>query len=432
MKESRRQFGLNSMSNYVHIAVYLLAFAALSTMAQAANAQPSAASAVETPALSESDAAEAAEAARVRLAARQSLQDRIGILETESGPYAANLIEVHFDLGRMYQFENLHQEAAASFANALQLVRISEGLYSERQVGVLEQLISVNQTAENWQEVDNNHHLLLQIKKHLYRTTNSQIENRQAAWATAVIQFGEWRLFASRNNLLRRSGAMQAQAIEEVHELYSAAITDITESASVSSSSNGDSSGVSAGRSARVADKGSLVSLLYGKALAEHEMAQYLMRMPLDYFPGQGSPYNVRTVCFPVAADTAPARNAPAAFFNAAYEPGLALFEDTSIGDSSELVEIAQTDAGAVRRVCTSERVENPAYRASQRSEQRNRLDRAAMNMRATIQDMQAIVEQNVLDNSVAQVHRERLTELNQMQQTLVRDSRRSVSRWQW
>jgi len=512
MKESRRQFGLNSMSNYVRIAAYVLAFAALPAMVQAAQAQESVASSVEQSAPGQSapdqsdadqsaagqsdaaeaaveakiaaaaqaadlaaaeiaaaeaaeaaEAVEAAEVAQARLAARQSLQERIDILETESGPYAANLIEVHFDLGRMYQAENLHQEAAASFANALQLVRISEGLYSERQIAVLEQLISVNLAAENWADVDDNHHLLFQIKKQLYRpansqvltsqkvpnqAVNSQIVNSQAdnsAWAAAVIEFGEWNLHASRSNLMRRSSAMHAQEIEEVHALYSDAINDITETAFSSGSNaaasgepNADvNSGLAGGSgSVGISDRASLVSLLYGKARAEHEIAQTVMRMPADFFAGQGSPYTVRTVCFPVAASIAPAQNAQAVFLDAAYEPGSteSWVDDAGIteeGGNPDLI-LAQTNSGPVRRVCTSERVENPAYRASQRSEQRMRLDRAAMNMRATIQDLQAILEPSIRDNSIAQVHRERLTELNQMQQALVRDSRRSISRWGW
>jgi tetratricopeptide (TPR) repeat protein len=477
MKESRRQFGLNSMLNYVRIAAYLLAFAALPTMAQvpqsdlsapatpasgphgaglsAAGLNPADPNDVQSTdvqntdfqntdvqntgnhiADNQSDEDQAAEIARARLAARQSLQQRINILETESGPYAANLIEVHFDLGRIYQAESLYQEAAASFANALQLVRISEGLYSERQTDVLEQLISVNQAAENWPEVDNNHHLLFQINKQLHQTAMSQIDKSpvdNSAWAAAVIEFGEWRLYASRNNLLRRSSAMQAQELEQVHALYSDAIKDINET--ISTPGDGDSLGnalASGGRSVGVSERASLVSLLYGKARAEHEIAQYLMRMPPDYFAGQGSPYNVRTVCFPVAASVAPAHSTQALFLDAVYEADNWL-DDTGVGDSAELIDIAQTGTGGtVQRVCTSERVENPAYRASQRNEQRMRLDRAAMNMRATIQDLHAILEQNVVDSSAAQVHRERLAELNQMQQALVRDSRRNISRWGW
>ncbi len=434
MKERRRPCGLNNMSNYPRLSAYLLAFLLAFVLTDVADA----AEAADAAGLAEA-AAVAADAAQARLAARQSLQQRIDLLETESGPYAANLIEVHFDMGRMYQLESMHLEAAASFATALQLVRISEGLYSERQIGVLEQLISVNQAAEKWPDVDNNHHLLFQIKKQLYRTADSPSDNSpvdNSAWAAAVIEFGEWRLYASRSNLLRRSSSRQAQEIEEVHELYSEAINNITHASSIGNiSAEGSDADVS---SSGIPEKASLVSLLYGKARAEHEIAQYLMRMPPDYFAGQGSPYRVRTVCFPVAGDVAPAQNAQTVFLNASYEPDstAARHEKLSSPGSTRFgMEISQTDTGAVRRVCTSERVENPAYRASQRNEQRMRLDRAAMNMRSTIQELHAVLEQNVSgsnDNSIAQVHHDRLAELTQMQQALVRDSRRSISRWGW
>ena len=70
-----------------------------------------------------------------------SYETRIAELESAEGPHAAELVEARSSLGMLYQQAGDHGQAIAVLRDALQSVRINEGLYSMNQVAILEAII---------------------------------------------------------------------------------------------------------------------------------------------------------------------------------------------------------------------------------------------------------------------------------------------------
>ena len=68
-------------------------------------------------------------------------ETRIAELEAAAGPHAAELVEVRQGLGMLHQQAGDHRQAIAVLRDALQSVRINEGLYSINQVAILEAII---------------------------------------------------------------------------------------------------------------------------------------------------------------------------------------------------------------------------------------------------------------------------------------------------
>jgi hypothetical protein len=72
------------------------------------------------------------EQALQREADRRAMLEQIENTVGSFGPYDSSLIEMHEDLGRLYMADNRFADAASAYADALQLVRVADGLYSER------------------------------------------------------------------------------------------------------------------------------------------------------------------------------------------------------------------------------------------------------------------------------------------------------------
>ena len=68
-------------------------------------------------------------------------ETRVAELEAAEGPHAAELVEVRQGLGLLHQQAGDHGQAIAVLRDALQSVRVNEGLYSMSQVAILEAII---------------------------------------------------------------------------------------------------------------------------------------------------------------------------------------------------------------------------------------------------------------------------------------------------
>ncbi len=392
----------------LHLVCTLTLVAATCTMAAAV--QPDSDQTTEPDEALVAASAAAEESARLRSANLQALQEKVDGITGERGPYDASLIEFLFDLGRLYQEEGMHSEALDSLSQALQVVRVTDGLYSDRQLVLLERLIMSNLAEQNWQVVDDNHHLLFQLRKRQHNTGSAE-------YANAVIELGEWRLRALGDNLLERSRSNQVRSLEEIAELYTNALHSQSGRGLIAEDSTGQS-GADTGE-ADVAGRGPLpkdtLALLYGKARTEHIMARYLLQVPPDFFPGRGSRYLVRTVCYPTASP--------------AVRPVSLSLDETPM---PTLAQAAEPGAGGgTTRVCTSERIENPAYRESQRDEQRMQLNRASMKLRESIQQMQEIMLRDAsMITEDRQLVQSRVVALEEAHQNLVREIRRNTFGW--
>ncbi len=199
------------------------------------------------------------------------MQERVSELQSEEGPYAAPLIEVLGDLGRLYQTADDHEQACDVLSRALHVARVTDGLYSERQLRILGELIESERARNNWQQVDDYHHLALHIQNRLYEPGS----DRHLA---AVRRFGDWKMQAYRRELLGQGSSRNSVPDElyTLHELYANALK-----ATDQHSSNDET----------------VFALLYGRAKTEYEIARQMSVMPARAFDTMESRYRTRTVC---------------------------------------------------------------------------------------------------------------------------------------
>jgi len=296
-------------------------------------------------------------------------QEKLQTLESEFGPYDASLREVLKDMGRYYLELGQFQSAAQFYERALSITRISDGLYSPAQMEVLTNLISAYKAAGDWQAADDKEHLALHLETRLY-------EPGSQAYAEAVLAFGEWKLQAVRGNLLQRSALANMRDIEELQYTYGMAL------------GNGavPNEGVDPMRGQTRFD------LLYGKAYAEAQLADYSLRSVPMYLERPVERYISEYVCRDVV--------------NA---------------------------AGQVAQSCGTVRRENPQYRdyEMQRQMYRDRIQISVTSLQRTIEDLQALVDstpylQNMNDGAAAA----RIEELRTLQVNINRNYRRSAMRW--
>lgn len=296
-------------------------------------------------------------------------QETLRTLESELGPYDPSLIEILKDMGRYSLELGQYQAAAELYERALSITRISDGLYSASQVEVLIKLISAYKAAGDWQAADDKEHLALHIETRLS-------EPGTQAYASAALAFGDWKLQVVRGNLLQRSALANMRDIEELQFIYSTALGN----------------GEPLQEDAVPMRNQTRFDLLYGKAYAEAQMADYSMR---------NLPMNLN---FPVARYVSE-------------------YVCRDVVDST----------GKVTQRCGTVRRENPRYREyeMERRLYRDRIQMAVTSLRGTIEELEALVQsvpnlQTMNDGAAAA----RIAELNTLQVNITRDYRRSVMRW--
>lgn len=251
----------------------------------------------------------------------QRFEDRIAELESAVGPYDASLIEALTDMAR-YSLEIGRAQAAVDlYERALNVTRISDGLYSESQLPVLAELTDAHRAAANWQEADDREYLAFHLKSRFY-PAGSQ------AYAEAVMTLARWKLQALQGNLLQRSSTAALRDLDELQNIYVAALAPLEPAAAaVDGPLQPDAS-----PPFQTVDPSTRLSLLYGKAQAEFSFGAYLANSVPSYLRFPVDRYVSEFVCRNVAG-----------------------------GD------------GQVQRVCGTVRVENPRYYEYEREKSRYR-----------------------------------------------------------
>lgn len=296
-------------------------------------------------------------------------QENLEALESELGPYDPSLIEVLKDMGRYYLDLGQFQSAAVFFERALSITRISDGLYSPSQIEVLVSLIKAYKAAGDWEAADDKEHLALHIETRLY-------EPGSQAYANAVLAFGEWKLQAVRGNLLQRSALANMRDIEDLQYAYAIALGDPEALVEVDDPMRAQTR----------------FDLLYGKAYAEAQLADYSLRSVPMSLDRPVERYISEYVCRDVVTST-----------------------------------------GQVRQSCGTVRRENPQYREyeMQRQLYRDRIQISVKSLQRSIEDLQTLVDSTpylqTMNNGAAAA---RLEELRTMYTNINRDYRRSVMRW--
>lgn len=204
---------------------------------------------------------------------RQEIQQRelaIEELQSEFGVYSPVLVEAYDDFGRYYADIGDFTSAVSLYDSALQVARISNGLYSAEQLPILQDMIDANSQLRNWAEVDKLEHLRYHISSRLYQIDDSE-------FLLAATEYGNWKLRVVRENLLDLGSRGLTSETEDLSLFYGRVITDIETNTSASQED--------------------LLQLIYGKSLADISLARVVASTPFTAFQGTASQYVNQTRC---------------------------------------------------------------------------------------------------------------------------------------
>lgn len=300
-------------------------------------------------------------------------EENLAFLESEAGPYDASLIEALTDMAHYYTEIGQHEVAATLYDRALNITRISAGLLSPEQLPVLDALTEAHKAAGTWDKADDREHLEYYLKSRLY-PSGSQ------AYADAVLSLGNWKAEAVRGNLLNRSALANMRDIEDMHDIYVAALRE--PSIDTPALPEGEQPMSSATH----------LSLLYAKAVSEYQLADYSMRALPAFLDRYVERYVSEYVC----------------------------------------VDVVGAD-GKMRQSCGMVRRENPQYQEVQMQRQayRNRIQSAVVAMRTSIDDIRTMLDVDPTlvaeDGIPAQI---RVDELAEMYKVVDREYRRGTMMW--
>ena len=286
----------------------------------------------------------------------EQYQLEIARIEGDYGPYDATLIEALTNLGSFYQHLDQHSDAVSVFNQALHITRVASGLISEPQLSILRQLLTSNTHIKDWESVDKVQHLSYHIQSRLYSPEDKK-------FAAAVVSFGDWKLAAYRENLLGKSNSARIGEVEDLNKIYDLALQKIER------------------HNAQLSQ--STLPVIYGKALSEYEISNYLIQLPYQYYEGLVREYISERIC----------RNV--------------------------------TDArGRVVRSCHSVRRLNPGYQDSQRQQKQFTVQRSIGDMEDSVEKAQLILAADADSSFAESENTKKVHELEELYAQLVRRSR--------
>lgn len=229
-----------------------------------------------TEADAESEAAEDPALLALRAEQRERAQSLVAQIEALSysvGSYDPTLIELQEDLGRTWLALEQYELAHEVLEQAMQLVRVNDGLYSDRQIALLQQLVQANTGRREWERADVYAHLAFDLQGRIYPEDSSE-------YAGALLALSDWKLQAARFNLLSRTGAPQTlHMLQDLQDQHDAALV-------------------------HARNRGDLEqqwSLLYAKARTEVEVARGYNYQNLSDFSSASPRFVMQTVCSTVS-----------------------------------------------------------------------------------------------------------------------------------
>lgn len=292
------------------------------------------------------------------LSSAAALEQQLATLNQTTGPYDPIRLEVQQDLARLQQQLNNHETAEQLLSDSLQLARLNFGLYDDSQLSILQSLVQVRQSMKDWEGTDAAAHLLFQIQRRLYAPDSAE-------YTQALLDYSQWQITASRENLLLRPGSPQAiMAIRELTEAQRLALDEARQRQ----------------------DARQQWDLLNAIAATEVEMARQHDYQGLDDLMLNEPRFVTETVC-----------------------------------------RLVSDGAGGTQRVCYQQQVNNPNYYRSAQRERVNQLERARYALLQTAAEMENFSEENpafTADNQTEVMAR--LEEMRQMNEEMGRLVRRA------
>ena len=250
-------------------------------------------------------------------------QSELDSLRDELGAYHPALREAYGELGSFYLELEDYEQSLSTYNDALDVARVNEGLYSEPQLRIIDAMIAGNERLSDWESVDDLHHFRYHMASRLWELTDGR-------HLSAIGDFGDWKLRAIRDNLLRGSGWGLQDEVEDVDSIYRRAIAALEQE-----------------QNTRPLD---LANLVRGKAELEIFMMRAVASTPYNYFPATVP----RTV------------------------------------NQMRCRTVRGPNGQAVQQ-CVNVQVENPRYRDSQRNNKRSTLTRYSNSISASIERLTSI-----------------------------------------
>lgn len=286
----------------------------------------------------------------------QAVRQRLDELRQEHGVYDPVLIEAWSDLAARQAEEGDHEQAAEAWREALQISRISDGLYDASQLRIIEQLAMAYEKAGETEEADTYHYLLFHTRSRLHEPDSLEMVD-------AVIAWSDWKLLRStaRENGIY-PGALSDAELESLWRQQS----DALEVLQARQDTAGDA-----------IEDVRYGSLLHLRAVTGLGMASRILQRPAyQYDPPLTQQYVMRRVC-------------------------------RTVSDPS----------GGTRQECFTQQVENPQYRRAQvaeRSLQAERSLRAARQTLSRLEDWQEQAQVKAVDADELESLDQALTRLEQ------------------
>ena len=134
---------------------------------------------------------------------------RIKKIESDKGVFAYDLILELIGLGLLNQEQDNHEDSAEAFQRALHIIRVNDGLYSSKQLPVIDLLIENNAELGQWEQVANSYDMM----HWLYRRNYSDTDPRQL---TTLKRLRRW----NRESYNKETGRTLNQLFKKSEELY--------------------------------------------------------------------------------------------------------------------------------------------------------------------------------------------------------------------
>lgn len=200
----------------------------------------------------------------------QQYRDQITRQESEHGPYDPQLSEQLLGLGLLYKNQEQYDEASEALEQALHVKRVNEGVDNLTQVPVLEALIDVNAAAGNWDKLDRNYELLLQVSQRNLASGDPKI-------LANIERAGQWKLLAYDKNLLKKKPTailhdlidMNESTVNIIKELYGE-------------------------------NDPRMIEPLNGLSMAHYLLTDEINKSPVGEFAGTGEKVQYQRVCRPI------------------------------------------------------------------------------------------------------------------------------------
>lgn len=129
-------------------------------------------------------------------------------MAAEFGPYDLRVTEPLVAAADLHVEAGNYLDALQAYQQALQITRISTGLYSAAQIPLVEKIIDCNASTDNWPAVDAQFRYLQLLYSRVY-------EPGSEGWARGIAQVSDWHVLVINHGLATNN----SDHLHEAHEL---------------------------------------------------------------------------------------------------------------------------------------------------------------------------------------------------------------------